>query len=154
MKGGLPFLLMESTPRTPTGSRRRGLKRPGQHRQEMLLAIGHGADATMYFQWRKSRGAFEKMHGAVVDHEGTDQTRVFQDVAAHGAALRKLDAVVGTTVRPEVAIVHDWESRWALGLTQGPRQGQGGWDGRSTRSTSAPLTDHYRPFWKLGSAWT
>jgi beta-galactosidase len=90
------------------------------------------------------------MHGAVVDHEGSDRTRVFRDVAAHGALLRKLDAVVGTTVRPEVAIVNDWESRWALGLTQGPRQGQGAWDGRFDKEYIPTLTDHYRPFWKLG----
>jgi len=150
MKGGLPFLLMESTPSNTNWQPTPRLKRPGQHRQEMLLAVGHGADATMYFQWRKSRGAFEKMHGAVVDHEGSDRTRVFQDVAAHGALLRKLDAVVGTTVRPEVAIVNDWESRWALGLTQGPRQGQGGWDGRFDKEYIRTLTEHYRPFWKLG----
>ncbi len=150
MKGGLPFLLMESTPSNTNWQPTPRLKRPGQHRQEMLLAIGHGADATMYFQWRKSRGAFEKLHGAVVDHEGTDRTRVFQDVAAHGALLRKLDAVVGTTVRPEVAIVNDWESRWALGHTQGPRQGQGAWDGRFDKEYIRTLTEHYRPFWKLG----
>ena len=142
MKGGLPFLLMESTPSNTNWQPTPRLKRPGQHRQEMLLAIGHGADATMYFQWRKSRGAFEKMHGAVVDHEGTDRTRVFQEVAAHGALLRKLDAVVGTTVRPEVAIVNDWESRWALGLTQGPRQGQGAWDGRFDKEY---IRDPHRP---------
>jgi beta-galactosidase len=150
MKGGRPFLLMESTPSNTNWQATPRLKRPGQHRQEMLLAVGHGADATMYFQWRKSRGAFEKLHGAVVDHEGGERTRVFQEVAAHGALLRKLDAVVGTTVRPEVAIVHDWESRWALGLTQGPRQGEGSWDGRFDKEYLRTLTEHYRPFWKLG----
>jgi beta-galactosidase len=150
MKGGLPFMLMESTPSVTNWQPTPHLKRPGQHRQEMLLAIGHGADTTMYFQWRKSLGAFEKMHGAVVDHEGTDRTRVFQEVAAHGALIRKLDDVVGTTVRPEVAIVNDWESRWALGHTQGPRQGQGAWDGRFDKEYIRTLTEHYRPFWKLG----
>jgi beta-galactosidase len=150
MKGGLPFLLMESTPSNTNWQPTPRVKRPGQHRQEMLLAIGHGADTTMYFQWRKSRGAFEKLHGAVVDHEGSDRTRVFQDVAAHGALIRKLDAVVGTTVRPEVAIVNDWESRWALGHSQGPRQGGGDWAGRFDKEYIRTLTEHYRPFWKLG----
>jgi beta-galactosidase len=150
MKGGLPFMLMESTPSMTNWQPTPMLKRPGQHRQEMLIAIGHGADATMYFQWRKSRGAFEKFHGAVVDHEGSDRTRVFQDVAAHGALLRKLDAVVGTTVRPEVALVNDWEARWALGHSQGPRQGEGSWFGRFDKEYVPTLVDHYRPFWKLG----
>ena len=96
----------------------------------------------MYFQWRKSRGAFEKMHGAVVDHEGTDRTRVFQDVAAHGADLRKLDAVVGTTVRPEVAIVNDWEI--ALGARPHPGAAAGpGRLGRPVRQGVHP--DPHRP---------
>jgi len=150
MKGGLPFILMESTPSNTNWQQTPSLKQPGQHRQEMLLAIGHGADATMYFQWRKGRGAFEKMHGAVVDHEGSDRTRVFQDVAAHGALLRTLDAVVGTTVRPEVALVHDWEVRWALGFTQGPRRGPGEWGAPYDKEYVPTLVDHYRPFWKLG----
>ena len=139
MKGGLPFILMESTPSNTNWQQTPRSKRPGQHRQEMLLAIGHGADATMYFQWRKGRGAFEKIHGAVVDHEGSDGTRVFQDVAAHGALLRTLDAVVGTTVRPEVALVNDWEVRWALGFTQGPRQGRAG--GTALRQGVRPHPD-------------
>ena len=150
MKGGQPFMLMESTPSVTNWQPTPRLKRPGQHRQEMLIAIGHGADTTMYFQWRKSRGAAEKFHGAVVDHEGSDKTRVFQEVAAHGALLKTLDAVVGTTVRPEVALVNDWEARWALGHSQGPRQGQGSWGSPFDKEYVRTVSDHYRPFWKLG----
>ncbi len=150
MKGGLPFMLMESTPSNTNWQTLPRLKRPGQHRQEMLQAIGHGADTTMYFQWRKSRGAFEKTHGAVVDHEGSDRTRVFREVAEHGALLRRLDDVVGTTSRPEVAIVYDWEARWALGHTQGPRQRQTGGGGRFDKEYQRTAVEHYQPFWKLG----
>jgi len=148
MKGGLPFMLMESTPSNTNWQQTPQLKKPGQHRQEMLLAIGHGADATMYFQWRKSLGAAEKMHGAVVDHGEPERTRVFQDVAAHGAFLKHLDAVVGTTVRPEVGLIYDWEVRWAIMYTQGPRQqaNRAPYD----REYLQACQDHYRPFWKLG----
>jgi beta-galactosidase len=148
MKGGLPWILMESTPSVTNWQPTPQLKKPGQHRQEMLLAVSHGADATMYFQWRKSLGAFEKMHGAVVDHEGTERTRVFKEVAAHGAFLKQLDPVVGTTVRPQVALVHDWEVRWALTHTQGPRQQPGRW--AFDKEYVETCVDHYRPFWKLG----
>ncbi len=151
MKGGLPFLLMESTPSTTNWYQTPTIKKPGQHRQEMLLAIGHGADATMYFQWRKGRGGFEKFHGAVVDHEGSDRTRVFQDVAAHGATLKKLDAIVGTSVKPEVAVIFDWEVRWALTTSEGPRQSPG-WSGWAPfdKEYNDTAVDHYRAFWKLG----
>jgi beta-galactosidase len=143
MKHGLPFILMESTPSSTNWAATPQLKRPGQHQQEMLIAIGHGADTTMYFQWRKGRGGFEKFHGAVVDHEGADHTRVFGEVAAHGQTLKKLDDVVGTSVRPEVAIVYDWDSRWALGYSRGPRN-------TPEKEYTDTALDHYRPFWKLG----
>ena len=77
MKGGLPFILMESSPSATNWMQTPQLKKPGQHRQEMLLAIGHGADTTMYFQWRQSLGAAEKFHGAVVEHGEAERTRVF-----------------------------------------------------------------------------
>jgi len=150
MKGGLPFLLMESTPSQTNWFHTPSLKRPGQHRQEMLLAIGHGADSAMYFQWRKGQGGFEKFHGAVIDHEGSTNSRVFRDVASLGAEMQKLDAVVGTTVRPEVAVVHDWEIRWALNRAQGPRQGRGDWFNWFDKEYLTTCVDHYRPFWKLG----
>jgi beta-galactosidase len=149
LKGGLPFILMESTPSSTNWFQTPVLKPPGQHRQEMLLAIGHGADTAMYFQWRKGRGGYEKFHGAVVDHEGSDRTRVFQDVAGVGALLHKLDDVVGTTVRPEVAVIHDWEVRWALSHSQGPRRSRDG-AGRFDKEYVTTAVDHYRPFWKLG----
>ena len=124
------------------------LKKPGQHRQEMLVAIGHGADTTMYFQWRQSQGSAEKFHGAVVQHGETERTRVFQDIAAHGALLKHLDAVVGTTVRPDVALVYDTEVRWALMYSQGPRQT----NPRTPfdKDYAQTCQEHYRPFWKLG----
>ena len=152
MKGGLPFILMESTPSQTNWFHTPQLKRPGQHRQEMLHAIGHGADSAMYFQWRKGQGGFEKFHGAVVDHEGGSGSRVFRDVASLGAELQRLDAVVGTTVRPEVALVHDWEIRWALSRAQGPRQGAGDWFSRFDKEYLTTSVDHYRPVLEAGRA--
>ena len=49
--------------------------------------MAHGADATLFFQLRQSRGACEKYHGAVLDHAGRTDTRVFREVAALGAQL-------------------------------------------------------------------
>jgi beta-galactosidase len=148
MKGGLPFILMESSPSATNWMQTPQLKKPGQHRQEMLVAIGHGADTTMYFQWRQSQGSAEKFHGAVVQHGETERSRVFQDIVAHGALLKHLDGVVGTTVRPEVALVYDTEVRWALMYSQGPRQT----NPRTPfdKDYARTCQEHYRPFWKLG----
>lgn len=120
MGGGRPFIQMEASPGPTNWMARPKLKRPGMHRLEMLLAIAHGADGTMYFQWRKSRGCHEKFHGAVVDHVGTEHTRMFREIATYGAELDKLEPVLGTGTAARVALVADWEARWALERSCGP----------------------------------
>lgn len=144
MKGGKPFMLMESTPSTQNWAPVNKLKRPGMHRLSSLQAVAHGSDTVQYFQWRKSRGSCEKMHGAVVDHAGHEHTRVFQDVAQVGRDLEKLAAVVGTTVRPDVAIVYDWENRWAVDDVMGFRNGPG------QKGYEETCRNHYQSFWKMG----
>ncbi len=121
MKQGKPFVLMESTPSATNWQPISKLKRPGMHLLSSLQAVAHGADSVQYFQWRKSRGSSEKFHGAVVDHVGHEHTRVFGDVREVGDALEKLSAVVGTTVDAKVALIFDWENRWAIQDAQGPR---------------------------------
>jgi len=142
LKGGKPFMLMESVPSATNWMPAAKVKRPGMHALSSLQAVAHGSDTVQYFQWRKSRGSAEKFHGAVVDHVGHENTRVFRDVADVGLKLGKLDDVVGSTVRPDVAIIYDWENRWAMDDAQGPRRGDKGY-----------LDDckhHYRPFWDRG----
>ena len=142
LKGGRPFMLMESVPSATNWQPAAKLKRPGMHVLSSLQAVAHGSDTVQYFQWRKSRGSSEKFHGAVVDHVGHEHTRVFGDVADVGAKLERLDAVVGTTVRPGVALVYDWENMWAMNDAQGPRRGDKGY--------LDDCKQHYLPFWRRG----
>ncbi|MFP4662603.1 MAG: beta-galactosidase [Halanaerobiales bacterium] len=141
-KGGKPFMLMESTPSKTNWQAVGKLKRPGMHKLSSLQAVAHGSDTVQYFQWRKGRGGFEKFHGAVVDHVGHENTRVFQDVSELGQVLKKLDPVIGTTVEPEVAVIFDWENRWAINDAAGPRREKKGYEETCMR--------HYREFWKKG----
>ncbi|WP_337099050.1 beta-galactosidase [Paenibacillus sp. YIM B09110] len=142
LKGGKPFMLMESTPSMTNWQPVSKLKRPGVHILSSLQAVAHGSDTVQYFQWRKSRGSSEKLHGAVVDHVGNEHTRVFREVSELGQTLEKLTEVVGTSVKPEVALINDWENRWAVKDSQGPRNG-----GLHYEKT---LHNHYRPLWDLG----
>lgn len=142
LKGGKPFMLMESTPSNVNWQRVNKLKRPGMHMLSSLQAVAHGSDTVQYFQWRKSRGSAEKLHGAVVDHCGHENTRVFGDVAEVGAILKKLDCILGATVRPDAAIIYDWENRWAIDDAKALR-----WENRDYQQT---CENHYRPFWKRG----
>lgn len=109
-----PFMLMESAPGLVNWKPINKLKRPGMDRLAALQAVAHGSDSVQYFQWRKGRGSCEKFHGAVVDHVGTAETRVFQAVRSTGATLKAIDAVCGTPIKARVAILYDWENRWAL----------------------------------------
>jgi beta-galactosidase len=85
MKGGQPFYLMETTPSNTNWQAVPTPKRPGMHRLMCMQAIAHGSESALYFQFRKSRGSTEKFHGAIVGHDGTDDTRVFREVAEVGA---------------------------------------------------------------------
>lgn len=143
MKGGKPFMLMESVPSIPTRGRVKKRKEPGMHLLSSLQAIAHGSDTVQYFQWRKSRGCMEKFHGAVVDHVGTEHTRVFKEVAEVGRALARLDDVVGTSVQPAVALIQDWENEWAI------REGARIYLGENAKYREQ-CAAHYRPFWDAG----
>ncbi|WP_082593768.1 beta-galactosidase [Paenibacillus sp. Soil766] len=142
LKGGQPFLLMESTPSLTNWQAVSKLKKPGMHMLSSLQAVAHGSDSVQYFQWRKSRGASEKLHGAVIDHVGHEHTRVFRDVAELGGALENLSEVIGTSVPAETALIFDWENRWAVKNSQGPRN-----MGINYEQT---ILSHYRAFWESG----
>lgn len=146
LKHGQPFIQIECSPSATNWGKFTPLKRPGVHRLEALAAVAHGAEGVMYFQWRKGSGGFEKNHGAVVDHVGHEHTRVFRDVAEVGDILRKLQPVRGSTVTSDVAIIHDWNARWALEYSAGP--GAGGAPG--DRDCCYVSGSHYRSFWKRG----
>lgn len=109
-----PFLLMESTPSTTNHFDTCKLKRPGMHMLSSMQAIACGSDSVQYFQWRKSRGAFEKYHGAVLSHNGSENTRVFGDVAEVGKRLAEISQVKGSAAESRVALVYDWENMRAL----------------------------------------
>lgn len=142
LKGGKPFMLMESTPGATNWQATSKLKKPGMHLLSSMQAVAHGSDTVQYFQWRKSRGSSEKFHGAVVDHCGHENTRVFRDVTDVGTTLTKLDEILGTSVNPDVAIIFDWENWWAIDDAQGPRN-----CGIKYKET---VEQHYKAFWKKG----
>ncbi len=116
-----PFLLMESCPGATNWQPVSKTRRPGMIALSSLQAVAHGSDSVLYFQLRQSRGASEKFHGAVIDHYGGDDTRVFREVSDLGRTLKKIREVAGASMRKEAAILCDTESRWAMEDAKGPR---------------------------------
>lgn len=119
LKKDKPFMLMESTPSLVNWHSVNKLKRPGILRASSIQTIGCGSDTVQYFQWRKGRGAAEQFHGAVVDHLGRDDTRVFKEVSEVGEILKKLAPVTGSKVTSKAAVLFDWSNRWAIKDMQG-----------------------------------
>jgi len=120
-KGGEPFLLMEQTPSVTNWLPYNALKRPGVMRLWSYQAVAHGSDSVMFFQMRRTVGACEKLHGAVIDHVGTNETRVFREVKALGAELKELgEQTLGAVTDAKAAIYFDWDNWWAIECSAGP----------------------------------
>ena len=136
------FFLMESAPGLTNWHAYNKLKRPGMDRLSALQAVALGSDSVQYFQWRKSRGSSEKFHGAVVDHAGHENTRIFKEVSNIGATLKKIDEICGTEIPVSVALSYDWDHRWALE------------DAQFFTNKNKKYTDtcerYYKAFWKKG----
>ncbi|MDO5398318.1 MAG: beta-galactosidase [bacterium] len=109
-----PFYLMESVPSVPSQFEVCKLKRPKMHMLSAMQAVAFGSNSVQYFQWRKGRGGYEKFHGAVVGHDGTENTRVFNDVKEVGKKLTDISELKGTTGKCNAAIIFDWENMRVL----------------------------------------
>ena len=137
---GRPWFLMEHSTSAVNWQPRNVAKAPGQMRRNSLAHVARGADAVCFFQWRASRAGAEKFHSALVPHAGTD-TRVWREVVELGATLKAIGEVAGSTLRAEVAVVVDWDARWAAELDSHPT------------SDLEYLDRHlaiYRPLWDAG----
>ena len=124
-----PFLLMESSPSFTNWQPVSKQKKPGIAELAALQTVAHGADSVLYFQWRASRGAEEKLHGAVIGHDGREDARSFTETVQVGQGLEALAEITAVKREKQAAIVHDWQNKWALEGSCGPRNaGMGYWD--------------------------
>ena len=142
LKRGIPFMMMESAPGLVNWQNVNKVKRPGIHRLACLQAVACGSDSVQYFQWRKGRGSYEQFHGAVVDHIGTDDTRIFREVAEVGELLQQIAPAAGTLVKTRAAMLFDWDNRWAIEDMQGL--------GRNTKKYEQTCIGIWKEFFRLG----
>ena len=138
--GNKPFMLMEQTPNQQNWFPFCKVKRPGEVRKLSWQAVAHSADTVQFFQMKQSIGGCERFHGAVIAHDGTEQSRVFKETAALGGELDRIGKrIMGSEIRAKVAIMFDWQSYWSLEGCVGP-----------TAGFSYPNEVHrfYRAFWR------
>jgi len=120
LKKESPFWLMEQSPSQQNWAPYNTLKRPGELRLQSYQTMARGADAIMYFQMRRSLANCEKFHGALIDHVGNSETRVFKECQEIGQELLGLKEIIGSQVKARVAMVFDWENWWAIEMSSGP----------------------------------
>ena len=78
--------------------------------------VGHGADAIAYWQWRSARNGQEEYHGTLVGANGKP-VPVYDEMAQLGREFAKASsALAGTTPHSDVAILHNYDSFWAINL--------------------------------------
>jgi beta-galactosidase len=76
--------------------------------------VGHGADAVSYWQFRSALNGQEQYHGTLVGADGTP-VPLYAEVAQIGREFEKASPLLaGTSVKSEVAILHSYDSRWAI----------------------------------------
>jgi beta-galactosidase len=86
----------------------------GETRAMAWQAIGHGADAVLYWQWRSALNGQEQYHGAIVGPDG-EPLPLYSEIAQTGDDMeRASQALAGTKPVAQVALLHSHDSRWAI----------------------------------------
>ncbi len=108
------FWVMETQPGFVNWSADNNALDKGEVRAMAWHAIGHGAQAVEFWQWRSALNGQEQYHGTLVGADGTP-VPLYEEVRQLGGEFAKAaPALEGTTVESQVAILQDYDSRWAV----------------------------------------
>jgi beta-galactosidase len=108
------FWLMETQPAFVNWGAVNAALPPGVTREMAWQAIGHGADAVLYWQWRSALNGQEQYHGSVLGPDGLPNP-IYSEIQRFGSELdRASSALANTTPNAEVAILQSYESHWAI----------------------------------------
>ncbi len=107
----------------------------GETRRMAWQAIGHGADCVAYWQWRSALNGQEQYHGTIVGPDG-EPVPLYEEIQQVGREFAEASgALEGTSPVSEVALLHDYDSRWAIEFQRHHRD----------YDPIAVLLDYYRP---------
>jgi beta-galactosidase len=110
------FWLMETQPGFVNWRPANSTLDPGEVRTLAWHAVGHGADAVAYWQWRSALNSQEQYHGTILGADGTPRP-IYGELAALGAEFERLAPVLeGTCPQPSIGLLHSYDSRWALDI--------------------------------------
>ncbi len=108
------FWVMETQPGFVNWSPDNNALDKGEVRAMAWHDIGHGADAVSYWQWRSALNGQEEYHGVVVGGF-VRLVRFYGYLWQFGGLLAMAGrGVAGTTVKSDVAVLHSYDSKWAI----------------------------------------
>jgi beta-galactosidase len=109
------FWVMETQPASVNWSTINNKLNKGEARALAWQAIGHGADAILYWQWRSALNGQEQYHGTLVNQAGKPRP-FYEEAAELGDDLKRIGGLLNNTqvAKNQVAILFDFESRWSL----------------------------------------
>jgi len=111
---GKNFWVMETQPGSVNWSAINNAPNRGELKTIAWQAIGHGADAILYWQWRSALNGQEQYHGSVVGPDGTPRP-IYREIQELGMDLaRCADHLVSTMIVADCAVLHSYDDRWAL----------------------------------------
>lgn len=108
------FWVMEQQVGEVNWTRHNSLFPTGMARLKAYQAIAHGADGVVFFRWRAARAGSEQYHSGILDHAGRP-IRAHAELQQAARELSEMETMlVGTEPAAQVALLHDYHSRWAL----------------------------------------
>ena len=111
---GQNFWVMETEPGSVNWAPINNALYPGETRALAWQAIGHGADAILYWQWRDALNGQEQYHGAIAG-PGGNPLPIYAEIARLGHDLDLTrTALAGTTPHASIALLVTYDSRWAI----------------------------------------
>ncbi len=129
------FWVMETQPGSVNWAPVNNTLDRGETRAMAWQAVGHGADAVLYWQWRSALNGQEQYHGSLLG-PGGKPLPIYSEVSQVGSEFERAGAALaGTSPKAQVAILHSYNSRWAIDFQR---------FNRNYHQLSV-LLDYYRP---------
>jgi beta-galactosidase len=112
------FWVMETQPGAVNWHSVNNFLNKGEVRAMAWQAVGHGADAIGYWQWRSALNGQEQYHGTLLGADG-QPVPLYEEIQQIGADFAKTEATLRDT-KPvsEVALLQSYDSRWAIEFQQ------------------------------------
>jgi beta-galactosidase len=108
------FWVMETQPGFVNWAPVNNILNKGEIRAMAWNDVAHGAEAVEYWQWRSALNGQEQYHGTLLGADGTP-VPLYEEVKQLGAEFKKAGpALAGTSVDSQVAVLQDYDSRWAI----------------------------------------